>query len=85
MATGDSKEKTKDVNGDLLEDRSAKLHKDDAKGERAATRLSDERYRAFIESINDGVYEVDIHGNFIYFNDAAPTTTASTSTFRSTA
>ena len=70
MATGDSKEKTKDVNGDLLEDRSAKLHKDDAKGERAATRLSDERYRAFIESINDGVYEVDIHGNFIYFNDA---------------
>jgi PAS domain S-box-containing protein len=35
-----------------------------------AERLSDERYRAFIESINDGVYEVDIHGNFIYFNTA---------------
>lgn len=31
-------------------------------------RLADERYRAFIEGINDGVYEVDIHGNFIYFN-----------------
>ncbi|MCF8061639.1 MAG: PAS domain S-box protein [Deltaproteobacteria bacterium] len=37
---------------------------------RPAERLSDERYRAFIESINDGVYEVDIHGNFIYFNTA---------------
>ncbi len=35
-----------------------------------AERLSDERYRTFIESINDGVYEVDIHGNFIYFNSA---------------
>ena len=33
-------------------------------------KLSDERYRAFIENVNDGVYEVDIHGNFIYFNDA---------------
>ncbi len=32
--------------------------------------LSGERYKAFIENINEGVYEVDIHGNFIYFNDA---------------
>jgi len=32
--------------------------------------LSDERYRVFIEEINDGVYETDIHGNFIYFNNA---------------
>lgn len=32
--------------------------------------LSGERYRAFIENINEGVYEVDIHGNFVYFNDA---------------
>jgi PAS domain S-box-containing protein len=36
----------------------------------APRRHSEERYRAFIESINDGVYEVDIHGNFIYFNSA---------------
>ncbi len=35
-----------------------------------AESLSNERYRAFIEGINDGVYEVDIHGNFIYFNSA---------------
>ncbi|MFH1351427.1 MAG: PAS domain S-box protein [Pseudomonadota bacterium] len=33
-------------------------------------RLSDERYRAFIESVNDGVYETDIYGNFTYFNNA---------------
>jgi len=32
--------------------------------------LSDERYRVFIEEISDGVYETDIHGNFIYFNNA---------------
>lgn len=33
-------------------------------------RISEERYKAFIEGINDGVYEVDVHGNFIYFNSA---------------
>jgi len=32
--------------------------------------LSDERYRAFIENINEGVYETDVHGNFMYFNTA---------------
>jgi len=32
--------------------------------------LSDERYRAFIESINDGVYETDVHGNITYFNNS---------------
>jgi PAS domain S-box-containing protein len=32
--------------------------------------LSEERYKAFIENIDDGVYEVDLHGNFTYFNNA---------------
>jgi len=32
--------------------------------------VSDDRYRAFIESIHEGVYETDVHGNLIYFNDA---------------
>lgn len=32
--------------------------------------MSEERYRAFIENIDDGVYEVDLQGNFTYFNDA---------------
>jgi PAS domain S-box-containing protein len=27
-------------------------------------------YRSFIENIDDGVYEVDLHGNFTYFNNA---------------
>jgi PAS domain S-box-containing protein len=31
---------------------------------------SEERYRAFIENIDDGVYEVDLQGNFTYFNKA---------------
>ena len=32
--------------------------------------LADERYRTFIESMDDGVYEVDLQGNFTYFNKA---------------
>ncbi|MEO0248930.1 MAG: PAS domain-containing protein [candidate division WOR-3 bacterium] len=33
-------------------------------------KVSSERYQTFIENISDGVYEVDIQGNFIYFNPA---------------
>ena len=36
----------------------------------ACERLSSERYQAFVENIGEGVYEVDIHGNFLYFNDS---------------
>ena len=36
----------------------------------SSARLSDERYRAFIENISDGVYETDIYGNYTYFNNA---------------
>ena len=36
----------------------------------ACERLSSERYRAFVENIEEGVYELDIHGNFMYFNDS---------------
>ena len=32
--------------------------------------LASERYKAFIENIDDGVYEVDLKGNFLYFNNA---------------
>jgi len=35
----------------------------------ACERLSEERYQAFVENIEEGVYEVDIHGNFLYFNN----------------
>ncbi len=36
----------------------------------ACERLSSERYQAFVDNISEGVYEVDIHGNFLYFNDS---------------
>ncbi len=42
-------------------------------GESEATFCSEdsiERYRDFIENINDGVYETDAYGNFMYFNNA---------------
>ena len=32
--------------------------------------LPSERYQAFLENIEEGVYEVDIHGNYLYFNNA---------------
>ncbi len=35
-----------------------------------ALRESEERYRTIIENIEDGYYEVDLKGNFIFFNDA---------------
>jgi len=36
----------------------------------ACERLSSERYQAFVENIQEGVYELDIHGNFLYFNNS---------------
>ncbi len=33
-------------------------------------RLHTERYRVFIEEVADGFYEVDLRGNFTFFNDA---------------
>jgi len=33
-------------------------------------RLSTERYQAFVDNIGEGIYETDIHGNFIYFNNS---------------
>ena len=36
----------------------------------ACEKLSSERYKAFVENIEEGVYEIDIDGYFLYFNDA---------------
>lgn len=33
-------------------------------------RLTDERYKAFIENIDEGLYETDLQGNFTFFNQA---------------
>lgn len=43
----------------------------DQKTKGDALRQSEERYRAIIENIEDGYYEVDLEGNLTYFNDAA--------------
>ncbi|MBA4394946.1 MAG: hypothetical protein C0407_15445, partial [Desulfobacca sp.] len=32
--------------------------------------LTHERYKSFIENIDDGLYETDLQGNFIFFNPA---------------
>jgi len=37
---------------------------------RSTQKLSTERYKAFVEDIEEGVYEIDIDGYFLYFNDA---------------
>ncbi len=37
---------------------------------REALRTSEDKYRTILESIEDGYYEVDIAGNFTFFNDA---------------
>ncbi|MGD1987207.1 MAG: PAS domain S-box protein [Desulfobacterales bacterium] len=39
-----------------------------AKGE--ATQIQKERYRVLIEDVADGFYEVDLKGNFLFFNNA---------------
>ncbi len=36
----------------------------------AATKIEKERYRVLIEDVADGFYEVDLKGNFKFFNDA---------------
>lgn len=36
----------------------------------AALRESEEKYRTILESIEDGYYEVDLAGNFTFFNDS---------------
>ena len=35
-----------------------------------ALRESEERYRTILENIEDGYYEVDLPGNFTFFNDS---------------
>jgi PAS domain S-box-containing protein len=57
----DSSRPTKPPAAELSAD--ARLKKEEAK-------IQKERYRVFIEDVADGFYEVDLHGNFKFFNDA---------------
>ncbi len=70
MVKSESEGQKKRLPEDMREDRSVKSQINDERGRHSMAKISDERYRAFIESISEGVYEVDIHGNFIYFNDS---------------
>jgi PAS domain S-box-containing protein len=36
-----------------------------------ALRQSEEKYRTILENIDDGYYEIDLNGNFTFFNDSA--------------
>ena len=42
----------------------------DRKQAEEALKESEEKYRTILESIEDGYYEVDIAGNFVFFNDS---------------
>ena len=44
------------------------LHKSSLKTEEQ--KIQQDRYKVFIEDVADGFYEVDLHGNFTFFNDA---------------
>ncbi len=55
-----------------LKQRVKELEKETVKRKRAeeALRESEEKYRTILESIEDGYFEVDIRGNFTFFNDS---------------
>ncbi len=55
-----------------LKQRVKELERETAKPKRAeeALRESEEKYRTILESIEDGYFEVDIRGNFTFFNDS---------------
>jgi PAS domain S-box-containing protein len=42
----------------------------DPKLQKEATQVHEDRYRVLIEDVADGFYEVDLHGNFKFFNNA---------------
>jgi PAS domain S-box-containing protein len=49
---------------------SLKQNEDDPKLQSEETKVREDRYRVLIEDVADGFYEVDLHGNFKFFNDA---------------
>ena len=55
-----------------LEQRVKELQRKTAKRKQAKENLdeNEEKYRTILESIEEGYYEVDISGNFTFFNDS---------------
>ncbi len=48
----------------------SKAQKEGAETVQSATSIQRDRYRVLIEEVADGFYEVDLHGNFQFFNKA---------------
>ena len=55
-----------------LAQRIRKLEKESAKRKQAEKELraSEEKYRSILENIEEGYWEVDLPGNFTFFNDS---------------
>ena len=49
---------------------SSVAHDKNSKPRKAAARIQEDRYRVLIEDVADGFYEVDLQGNFRFFNKA---------------
>ena len=46
------------------------MNEDDSKLQKEETKIREDRYRVLIEDVADGFYEVDLNGDFKFFNDA---------------
>ncbi len=51
-------------------DATVSAQKADSRSRSNPSKVHEERYRVLIEDVADGFYEVDLHGNFTFFNDA---------------
>lgn len=60
----------KDVQGDVIDIVCLGLDLTERKKADAAIRDREEKYRTILESMEDGYFEVDIAGNFTFFNEA---------------
>jgi PAS domain S-box-containing protein len=49
---------------------SSKKYEENSKLEKVETKIQQDRYRVLIEDVADGFYEVDLQGNFKFFNNA---------------
>ncbi|MDZ7833360.1 MAG: PAS domain S-box protein [Desulfobacterales bacterium] len=61
---------TRDARGDVIDVTCLGLDLTERKKAEEAIRKSEERFRTILESMEDGYFEVDLAGNFTFFNEA---------------